>query len=71
MPALLLPLEHRQQEVEAGCLAACAQMALLWLGINVSQTELNQTDLFLHDPAFPDAPYVPRADLLIRMESRP
>ena len=42
MPAHLLRLEHRQQEVPAGCLAACTQMALANLGITVTQAKLNR-----------------------------
>lgn len=42
MPELSLPIEHRLQEDEAGCLAACAQMVLAHFGITVSQTELNR-----------------------------
>lgn len=41
MPLRLLQLEHRPQEEEAGCLAACAQMALARLGLQLSQGELN------------------------------
>jgi ABC-type bacteriocin/lantibiotic exporter with double-glycine peptidase domain len=37
-----LPIEHYPQEEDAGCLAACAQMVLTDLGINISQAELNQ-----------------------------
>lgn len=36
-----LNVEHRQQEAAIGCLAACAQMALAYLGIAVTQTKLN------------------------------
>jgi ABC-type bacteriocin/lantibiotic exporter with double-glycine peptidase domain len=36
-----LQVEHSLQETDAGCLAACAQMALAQLGITVSQKELN------------------------------
>jgi hypothetical protein len=42
VPRLLLPIEHTPQEVEAGCLAACAQMVLVGVGIAISQTKLNQ-----------------------------
>lgn len=49
MPARLLPIEHRLQQADAGCLAACVQMALHSLGILVSQDELN--DLFDLTPA--------------------
>lgn len=42
MPTPLLPTEHHPQEEDAGCLAACAQMALAGLGISLSQSELNQ-----------------------------
>ena len=42
MPEPSLPIEHRQQEDDAGCLAACAQMVLAHLGVTVSQAELNR-----------------------------
>lgn len=42
MPGPLLPIEHHQQEDDAGCLAACAQMVLSYLGVTVSQAELNR-----------------------------
>lgn len=42
MPRLLLPIEHRRQEDDAGCLATCAQMVLAHLGVTVSQAELNR-----------------------------
>lgn len=42
MPMHSLPIEHCLQEVDAGCLAACAQMVLAGLGVTVSQAELNQ-----------------------------
>lgn len=38
----LLPVEHHQQIERAGCLAACAQMALQHIGVNQSQAQLNQ-----------------------------
>ncbi len=38
----ILPIEHRHQEEEAGCLAACAQMALAHWGIEISQKALNR-----------------------------
>lgn len=41
MPTCLLPIEHQVQEVEFGCLAACASMLLNELGIAASQEELN------------------------------
>lgn len=41
MPARLLLIEHHSQESDAGCLAACVQMALERLGITISQDELN------------------------------
>lgn len=37
-----LKIDHRQQETSTGCLAACAQMALAYLGIAVTQAELNE-----------------------------
>ncbi len=42
MPAHSLKIEHHPQEEDAGCLAACAQMALAALGISLSQTALNK-----------------------------
>jgi ABC-type bacteriocin/lantibiotic exporter with double-glycine peptidase domain len=42
MPIRLLPVEHRLQEEKAGCLAACAQMALHHLGISIAQRQLNR-----------------------------
>lgn len=36
----LLNLKHFPQEAEAGCLPACAQMVLAYLGISHSQTSL-------------------------------
>jgi ABC-type bacteriocin/lantibiotic exporter with double-glycine peptidase domain len=42
VPKPSLPIEHRQQEDEAGCLAACAQMVLAHLGVTVSQADLNR-----------------------------
>jgi hypothetical protein len=42
VPARSLPIEHRPQEVDAGCLAACAQMALTAIGVTASQTDLNR-----------------------------
>ncbi len=38
----LLPVEHVQQEEEANCLAACAHMALTYLGVRASQRRLNR-----------------------------
>lgn len=38
----LLPIEHRVQEVRTGCLAACCQMALQYIGLDYSQRRLNQ-----------------------------
>lgn len=49
MPPILLPIEHRPQEAEAGCLAACVQMVLAGLGLVISQAELNR--LFELTPA--------------------
>ncbi len=40
MPSL--PINHFPQEAETGCLAACTQMVLSYLGIKRSQTELNR-----------------------------
>jgi len=37
-----LPIEHIPQENEAGCLAACSQMVLQFLGIRKSQRNLNR-----------------------------
>jgi len=37
-----LAVDHFPQEEEAGCLAACTQMALSYLGIQRTQAELNQ-----------------------------
>ena len=42
MPTRLLPVEHCTQEHEAGCLAACGQMVLRFMGIEQSQHRLNQ-----------------------------
>jgi ABC-type bacteriocin/lantibiotic exporter with double-glycine peptidase domain len=42
MPKRLLPIKHAPQEVDQGCLAACAQMALAMLGTQLSQQSLNQ-----------------------------
>ncbi|MBI1882041.1 MAG: C39 family peptidase [Chloroflexi bacterium] len=42
MPKRSLPIKHQPQETDAGCLAACAQMALARLGMTVSQDELNR-----------------------------
>ena len=39
---LLLPIEHRKQEAEYGCLAACVQSVLASLNINQSQRRLNR-----------------------------
>ncbi len=39
---LFPPLIHRPQEADAGCLAACTQMILERMGIQVTQTKLNQ-----------------------------
>lgn len=49
MPVRLLPVKHIPQEEPAGCLAACAQMALQYLGLLKSQPELNR--LFGTTPA--------------------
>ena len=38
--SLLIP--HRLQEEDAGCLAACAQMVLAYLGIRQTQAALNR-----------------------------
>jgi ABC-type bacteriocin/lantibiotic exporter with double-glycine peptidase domain len=42
MPRHWLTIEHCTQETEAGCLAACVQMALAHLGISHSQRTLNR-----------------------------
>ena len=38
----LLSIEHHLQEERAGCLAACAQMALACVGVRQSQQKLNR-----------------------------
>ena len=38
----LLTIKHRPQEVSAGCLAACAQMALDYINVSVAQRRLNR-----------------------------
>jgi uncharacterized protein YvpB len=38
----LLPVRLIRQEELSGCLAACAQMALAHIGVNVTQRELNR-----------------------------
>lgn len=40
--SLLIPLPHKTQEEDAGCLAACTQMLLGWLGIEATQSDLNR-----------------------------
>lgn len=40
--SLFLQLTHKPQEEDAGCLAACAQMLLNHIDINVTQAQLNQ-----------------------------
>lgn len=42
MPRHWLAIEHHPQEVDAGCLAACVQMALSHLGVVASQQALNR-----------------------------
>lgn len=42
MPTHLLSVPHRQQEDDVGCLAACAQMVLDYLGIDEPQATLNR-----------------------------
>ena len=42
MPMRLLQVEHCTQEIGAGCLAACVQMALRYIKIEQSQRYLNQ-----------------------------
>ena len=37
----LLPVKHIPQIIDVGCLAACAQMVLQYLGVDISQTGLN------------------------------
>lgn len=39
---ITLPVEFFQQEEETGCLAACSQMVLSYLGIKTTQAELNR-----------------------------
>jgi hypothetical protein len=50
MPKRWLTIEHCSQEVDAGCLAACVQMALAHLDITVSQKALKMTQPFLLPP---------------------
>ncbi|MDM8529616.1 cysteine peptidase family C39 domain-containing protein [Anaerolineales bacterium HSG25] len=38
----LLTIEHARQEESAGCLAACTQMVLNYIGTAISQMELNR-----------------------------
>ncbi len=38
----ILAVPHRQQEIKAGCLPACAQMALAYCGIEHPQAELSR-----------------------------
>jgi ABC-type bacteriocin/lantibiotic exporter with double-glycine peptidase domain len=42
MPKSLLPIKHFIQKYDVGCLAACTQMALHYLGIETTQKRLNQ-----------------------------
>ena len=42
MPTRVLNTPHRLQEVEAGCLAACAQMVLQHIGVETTQSRLNR-----------------------------
>ena len=49
-----LPVRHARQEEAAGCLAACAQMALESVGVNITQQQLNQ--LFMLTDAGVPAP---------------
>lgn len=42
MPSRVLPVPHKVQEHEAGCLAACAQAVLAYLGVEQTQTTLNR-----------------------------
>ena len=60
MPTRSLKIEHSLQETDAGCLAACAQMALAQLGITVSQKELNR--LFDLTPAGVPLPRLKRLE---------
>lgn len=43
MPTRLLSVPHSPQEEDVGCLGACAQMILLYLGRSHSQQALNAT----------------------------
>jgi hypothetical protein len=45
MPKRWLAIDHRIQEAEAGCLAACVQMALAHLGISLSHRDENLTSI--------------------------
>lgn len=36
----ILPVPYRRQELDAGCLPACAQMVLAYLGVQCSQAEI-------------------------------
>ncbi len=60
MPAHLLLIEHYPQKADAGCLAACVQMALARLGITISQNELNR--LFDLTPAGVPVPRLKRLE---------
>ena len=60
MPTCSLPVEHRPQKADAGCLAACVQMALTRLNISVSQDELNR--LFDLTPAGVPMPRLKRLE---------
>lgn len=40
MPTTLLPVPHKQQEQDADCLAACAKMALDYIGYSVAYRHL-------------------------------
>ncbi len=42
MPLRVLSVPHKVQEHEAGCLAACAQAVLSFLGVEQTQTNLNR-----------------------------
>lgn len=48
----MLPVKHFHQEEISGCLAACAQMALDYIGVSVTQQQLNQI-LMLTDAGVP------------------
>jgi len=60
MRARSLSIKHRPQETDAGCLAACVQMALESLDVAISQKELNR--LFELTPAGVPTPRLGRLE---------